>query len=86
LRSDINNKLNSLSPHDLFVVKWDDVSNAVHRLKHGKHEGNGAFSSDFIIQAPDALYVRFALLISAMIIHGMVLHNTCSSPIIPIPK
>jgi hypothetical protein len=61
LRSDIDNKLNSLSPHDLFVAKWDDVSNAVQRLKHGKHEGDGAFSfsSDFIIQAPDALFVHF---------------------------
>ena len=82
LRSDIDNQLNSLSPNDLFVVKWDDVSNAVHRLKHGKHEGDGAFSSDFIIQAPDALYVHFALLISAMINHGLVSHSTCSSTII----
>ena len=86
LRSDIDNQLNSLSPHDLFVVKWDDVSNAVHRLKLGKHEGDGALSSDFIIQAPGALYVHFALLISAMINHGLVSHSTCSSTIIPIPK
>jgi hypothetical protein len=86
LRSDIDNKLNSFSPHDLFVVKWDDVSNAVHRLKHGKLTGDGAFSSDFIIQASDALNVHFALLISTMINHGMVLHSTCSNTIIPIPK
>jgi Reverse transcriptase (RNA-dependent DNA polymerase) len=62
------------------------VSNAVHRLKHGELEGDGAFSFDFIIQAPDALYVHFALLISALINHGMVLHSTCSSTITLIPK
>jgi hypothetical protein len=85
LRSDIDNQLHSLSPHDLFVAKWDDVSNAVHRLKHGKHEGDVAFLSDFIIQAPDTLYVHFSLLIYAMINHGMILiilHSTCSSTIL----
>ena len=83
LRSDIDARLYNSSSIDRFVVNFNDVADAVHKLKHYKHEGDGTFTSDFFIHDPDALYIHLALVLSAMISHGLAV---CSSTIIPIPK
>ena len=69
-----------------FIVTLDDIKKAVSRMKAGKHEGNGLFSSDCIKNAPESLLVHLSLLISAMFTHGFVLDELTISTIVPIPK
>ena len=71
----IQNKLKSCNL--CFIVTRDDIMKAVPHMKAGKRERYGLFSSDCIINAPDSLYVHFALLISAMFTHGLTADDSC---------
>jgi hypothetical protein len=48
----IQNKLKS--SNERFIVTRDDVTKTVHQMKAGKCEGNGLFSSDCILNAPNS--------------------------------
>jgi hypothetical protein len=84
-RSDrIQNKLKS--SNERFIVTCDDATKAVHQMKAGKREGDGLFSSDCILNAPDSLHIHLSLLLSAMFAHGFVIDELTVSTIVPIPK
>jgi hypothetical protein len=67
-------------------MNFNEVANAVHRLKNGKHEGEGTFSSEFFTHAPDDMFLHLALIIYAMFSHGTAVNGTYTRTITPIPK
>ena len=86
IRHDIDSQLLPQHKPYRFVISSNDVMNAVHKLKHGKRDGDLGLSSDFFIHACMELFVHLALLISAMFSHGLPIEDMCISTIIPIPK
>jgi hypothetical protein len=67
------------SSNERFILTRDDVTKAVHQMKASRREGDGLFSSDCILNAPDSLHVHLSLLLSAMLLCNV-------STIVPIPK
>jgi hypothetical protein len=86
IHREIDDKSRNVSVGDLFVVTFDDVVEAVQRLKHGKQDGESLVSSNFLIYVHESLYVHLALLMSALFNHGIVLKSLGASTIIPLPK
>jgi hypothetical protein len=42
------------------LITFNDITNAVAKLKHGKRDGNFGLSSDHVINANDELYIHIA--------------------------
>jgi hypothetical protein len=59
-----------------------DILNEVHQ--YNKHEGDGSFSTDFVIQAPDAFYVHLAILIYTLFYNWFDLEYYAYFHILPI--
>jgi hypothetical protein len=86
IHQDIDDKLRNDLAGDLFLVTFDDIVSAVKRLKRDKQDGESQVSSDFVIYAHESLYVRLALLISALFNHGIGLESQGSNTLIPLPE
>ena len=63
-----------------------DVQSAVHKLKHGKKDGNSNVVSDNIIYAGHRLHVHLAILFTAMLRHGITPEGMLNGTMVPIPK
>lgn len=68
------------------VITFNDITDAVSKLKPGKHDGHFGLSSDHVRNACDELYAHIALLFSALVVHGHVTDDLSFSTVLPIPK
>ena len=68
------------------VVSFNDVVEAVNRLKLGKNDGFTGLSTDHVINGCDELFVHVSLLFSSMLVHGSVFDDLLVSSIVPIHK
>jgi hypothetical protein len=86
IRKIVDAELLSCHKSNKFNVSWVDIASAVHKLKHGKRDGDRGLTSDYFIHGCNELYVHLAVLITAMFSHGTVIDDLRISTIIPIPK
>ena len=68
------------------VITFNDITDAVSRLKPGKHDGHFGLSSEHVSNACDELYIHIAMLFSALVAHGHVTDDLSFSTVLPIPK
>jgi len=82
----ITEKLQANSATEHFVVTCDDVSRAIHKLNSGKRDDDVELSSDFFIHECEELFINLALLITAVMSHGIIIDDLLRSTIVPILK
>ena len=82
----LNSSLESTGYDGDCIVDMSDVLGAIGKLKLGKSDGNGVFSTDYFKHAGPELSVHIAMLLSALVIHGCTPADLVTSTIIPIPK
>jgi hypothetical protein len=58
----------------------------VSEFKPGKRDGQFGLSSERVSNACDELYVRIAILFSALVVHGYVTDDLSSNTVLPIPE
>ena len=58
------------------------ITNAVSKLKPGKHGGHFGLSSDHVSNACDELYIHIAMLLSSLVVHGYVTDDLSFSKIL----
>jgi len=65
-------------------ITFNDVVDAVARLKPGKHDGHMGLSSDHVKHACDEWYTHVSLLLTALIVHGCITDDLSVSTVLPI--
>jgi hypothetical protein len=68
------------------TVTHTNVREALQCMKSGKNDGDGDFSSDFLINGTHNLEVHMSLLFTSILQHGVFPEEFVVSTIIPIPK
>ena len=64
LRQDIEDKVAAAGYDSNYIITFENIVNAVSKLKPGKHDGHLGLSSDHVTNACDELYIHIAMLIS----------------------
>jgi len=86
LQHDINDKIIADGYNEHCVIIFNDVVDAVARLKPGKHDGHMGLSSDHVKHACDEWYTHVSLLLTALIVHGCITDDLSVSTVLPIQK
>ena len=63
-------------------ITFNDITDAVSKLKPGKHDGHFSLSSDHVSDA-DELYIHLAFLFSALVVNGYVTNDLSFSTVLP---
>ena len=75
LRLEIEEKVEESGYDSNCLITFNDITNAISKLKPGKRDGNLGLSSDHVSNACDELYIHIALLLSPLVVHGYTIHN-----------
>ena len=85
-RADVNQSLTASGYDGNCIFQFNDIRDAVYKLKSGKNDGNLGLSSDYFVNACDELFIHTALLLSSLTVHGYAPSDMLISTVIPIPK
>ena len=86
LKKNIENSLCEQDQAEVFMIDENIVKEAIKKMKGGKADVTFGFSSDCLMNGPDALYKHLASLFRAFLIHGQVASILLLCSLIPIVK
>jgi len=77
---------NSRSCYSKHNVNVNDVKQALSKLKHYKHDGHTGLSSSNFKHGTNNLHLHLAMLLNAVLVHGVSADSLLLSVMVPIPK
>ena len=86
LKDKLKNMISTTSMKDINLISGAVVKNAATRLKPGKADVSGSFSSDTILNAPDIFFEQIALIYRSWLVHGTVSLHLLACAFLPLFK
>ena len=78
--------INSDALEEVAKVTGSKVKEACGKMKPGKADVTGSYSSDVFLNAPDSLFELLAAIFRSYLIHGTVTHQILSCAFLPLFK
>ena len=86
LKDSLTEEINYESLKEVFRINGNTVKNAACKMKHGKTDVTGSYSSDSILNSPDIFFDLMALVFQSWLIHGTVTPGFLSCAFLPLFK